>query len=118
METQIQPETEDLSGQAVENLSGSKNLANPSEDIALENVGEDVGTGLAEDAGLDAGLASADAGIEGVAAGLDATGVGALVGIPLGIAGLIGSLVGIFDHHSSHAPPPPLTGRPSLDVGV
>eukprot|EP00054_Salpingoeca_dolichothecata_P036479 m.274167 g.274167 ORF g.274167 m.274167 type:complete len:370 (-) comp67625_c0_seq1:196-1305(-) len=82
-----------------------------------ENAGEDVGEDVAENVGEDAGIAVGDAGLEAAGAALDSTGIGALVGIPLGIAGLAGSLVGLFEHHKSK-PSISQLASPVFEAGV
>lgn len=117
METQATPEETDLSEQAVQNLSkgASKGSGISRSDMALDNIGENVGEDVAEDVGEGAGELAAD---ESIGAALDATGVLAPIGALVGLGGLIGSLFGIFDHHSAHAPPPPILGRPSMAIGA
>lgn len=66
-----------------------------------EDADEDPDVNPEADAGEDAGDLAGDeiAGdsMEGVGAGLDATGVGAIVGVPLQIAGAITDLVGVVE---------------------
>jgi hypothetical protein len=105
----------DLEQSAAKNISGSDNAGiGDGESIPLKAIGENVAEDVGEDVGESVGLA-AD---EGIGAALDSTGVLAPIGALIGLGGLIGSLFGIFDSHSAHAPPPPLVGRPSLDVGA
>ena len=62
-----------------------------------EDIAEDVGEDVAEEAGEEAGDVALEAGAEAVGTALDATGVGAVIGVPLQIAGLVGMGVGAYD---------------------
>jgi hypothetical protein len=116
MKNQAELDNTDLEQGAAKNLSGADNAGiGDGESIPLKAIGENVGEAVGEDVGEGVGELGAE---EGIGAALDSTGVLAPIGLLVGLGGLIGSLFGIFDHHSSHAPPPPLIGRPSLDVGV
>jgi len=88
------------------------------EDLA-EGVAEDAGEEVAEDAATSAGeaLGSAVAGdvtsaivptaLETAGVALDATGVGAVVGVALGIGGVLASIFAPSDDNEEAIPPPP-----------
>jgi hypothetical protein len=65
----------------------------------------DFGVPAIDTAGEVAGEVAGEAGLEAVGAGLDATGIGAIIGIPLQILGLVGAgagvLTGIFGSDSA-----------------
>jgi hypothetical protein len=109
------------------NLDDEAHAQSQTENVGneTENVGENVGENVAEDAGEIGGEEAGEIGGEvageavadGIAGALDATGIGAIVGIPLMLGGLIASFATVFKHHSHHVS---LQGvaHPDLQAGV
>jgi len=108
--------TEDFAEGADEDVSNESKFENETKTVDAENAGIDktnkddgaddedadeeageAGEEAGEDVGEEAGDEIAGDTLEGVGAGLDATGVGAIVGVPLEIAGAITDIVGVVE---------------------
>ncbi len=74
-----------------------------------------VGASVGADTALDAGVGATEA----AAAVLDSTGIGAVVGVPLAIAGAIGGLIGSIaeSFHHPHLAEPKIP-TPTIQAGV